>query len=72
MQTVEINTPYITLGQLLKFLGIAGGGGDVKILVKELNIRVNQEPDDRRGRKCYPGDVVDIPEHGTWRISRAD
>jgi len=68
MQTIHIKPPFITLGQLLKYLGIASGGGDIKVLVKELNITINNEPDDRRGRKCYPGDVVHIPPHGTWKI----
>lgn len=72
MQTINIKPPFITLGQLLKFLGIAAGGGDIKVLVKELKITINDERDDRRGRKCYPGDVVHIPKHGTWKITCED
>jgi ribosome-associated protein YbcJ (S4-like RNA binding protein) len=68
MKSVEIKTPYITLGQLLKFLGIASNGGEIKVLLVDLVITVNQVRDERRGRKCYPGDVVDVPGHGTWCI----
>lgn len=55
---MKINTEYITLGQLLKFAGIAGSGGDIKYLLNQTNIKVNGEIDRRRGRKLYPGDVV--------------
>ncbi|MBR3356295.1 MAG: RNA-binding S4 domain-containing protein [Solobacterium sp.] len=54
----QIKTEYITLQQYLKFIGIADTGGQAKILVKQLDIRVNGEKEDRRGRKLYPGDTV--------------
>ena len=54
----EISSQYITLTQFLKMQGFASTGGQAKFLVKELNIRVNGEKEDRRGRKLYPGDVV--------------
>lgn len=72
MQTIIIQPPFITLGQLLKYLGIAASGGDIKALLHTLQITVNDEPDDRRGRKCYPGDVVHIPKHGTWMLRCED
>lgn len=55
---MKITTSYITLGQLLKFAGIAGSGGDIKYLLSETDITVNKEVERRRGRKLYPGDVV--------------
>lgn len=55
---MKIHTEYITLGQLLKFAGIAGSGGDIKYLLNQTNIKVNNEIERRRGRKLYPGDVV--------------
>ena len=54
----HIKTEYITLQQYLKFIGIADTGGQAKILVKQLDIRVNGEKEDRRGRKLYPNDIV--------------
>jgi len=56
----EITTEYITLQQFLKLVGAAQTGGEAKHLVKELDITVNGEKEDRRGRKLYPGDVVVI------------
>lgn len=55
---MKINTAYITLGQLLKFAGIAMSGGDIKYLLNETDIIVNKEVERRRGRKLYPGDTV--------------
>ncbi len=57
----KIKTEYITLQQFLKFAGIAQTGGEAKMMCKELNILVNGESENRRGRKLYPGDelVVD-------------
>lgn len=55
---MELKKEYITLQQFLKMTGIADTGGQAKYLVKELDISVNGEPEDRRGRKLYPGDIV--------------
>ena len=51
---------YITLSQFLKKTGIAATGGKAKYLVKELDITVNGEKEDRRGKKLYSGDEVII------------
>lgn len=56
----EISSQYITLTQFLKMQGFASTGGQAKFLVKELDISVNGEKEDRRGRKLYPGDVVTV------------
>ena len=51
---------FITLAQFLKKTGIAATGGQAKYLVKELEITVNGDKEDRRGRKLYSGDEVVI------------
>ena len=56
----KITTEYITLQQFLKFSGIAQTGGEAKIMVKEIEIFVNGEKENRRGRKLYPGDTVKV------------
>ena len=56
----KITTDYITLQQFLKLEGIAQTGGEAKILAVTADIRVNGEKEDRRGRKLYPGDVVEF------------
>lgn len=53
-----LKTEYITLQQFLKLLGIASTGGHAKIMAQEADITVNGEPENRRGRKLYPGDIV--------------
>ncbi|MFB9769099.1 S4 domain-containing protein YaaA [Lactiplantibacillus modestisalitolerans] len=67
-QSVEINTPYITLGQLLKETAIIGSGGQAKWFLKETTVLVNGEPDDRRGRKLYPGDTIEVADNGSFFI----
>ena len=61
-QEVHIQTPYITLGQLLKQGSVIQTGGQAKWHSQENTVLVNQEPDARRGRKLYPGDIVAIPD----------
>ena len=68
MKNVKINTEYITLGQLLKIVDIASSGGEAKYLVKELDILVNNEADNRRGRKLYKDYVIEINNHGKYQI----
>lgn len=57
---IKINTEYITLGQLLKITDFIQSGGEAKFAVKELDITVNNEKEDRRGRKLYEGDQIVI------------
>ena len=62
-KTIKIDRPFITLGQLLKEEGIIPTGGAAKWFLKEHDVRINDELDNRCGRKLYPEDVVIIPEH---------
>ncbi len=57
---IKIHTEYIELQQLLKLTDWISTGGEAKIAVKRLKIFVNCEKEDRRGRKLYPGDTVQI------------
>ncbi|MDC9229138.1 S4 domain-containing protein YaaA [Clostridioides difficile] len=66
---MEINTPFITLGQLLKEEGIIGTGGQAKWYLREHTVLVNEEPDDRRGRKLYANDVIEVPDEGSFKIT---
>lgn len=60
MKNIPIVSEYITLGQLLKLAGIIQNGGEAKYFLSTNAVHVNQEPDNRRGRKLYPGDRVEI------------
>lgn len=56
--TFELRDEYITLGQLVKAMGLLGTGGEIKTFLTENEILVNGEKEDRRGRKLRAGDVV--------------
>ena len=51
---------YITLQSLLKITDIISTGGMVKAYLVENEVLVNGELEDRRGRKLYPGDKVEV------------
>ena len=60
MEDVPIRGEMIRLGQLLKLAGVVGGGGEAKELLAEGAVAVNGEPESRRGRQLFDGDVVTI------------
>ena len=51
---------FITLQSLLKITDIISTGGMVKAYLTENEVLVNGELEDRRGRKLYPGDKVEV------------
>ncbi|WP_017725793.1 S4 domain-containing protein YaaA [Halalkalibacterium ligniniphilum] len=57
-QQLPIKTEYITLGQLLKEVGAIDTGGMAKWYLAEHEVFVNDELEQRRGKKLYPGDRV--------------
>ena len=57
---VPIRGQTIRLGQLLKLIGVVGGGGDVKGFLAAEPVLVNGEVEGRRGRQLRPGDVVRV------------
>lgn len=60
MKKVKINTEYITLQQLLKMENIISSGGEAKYYLAENEVLVNNELENRRGRKLYPADIIII------------
>lgn len=68
-KTFGVRGEFITLGQLVKLVGDAATGGEAKSYIGEAAIRVNGEPDSRRGRKLRPGDTVDLPGIGTFLLT---
>lgn len=65
---IPINTEYVTLGQFLKITDFISSGGEAKFAVKELEISVNDEAENRRGRKLYKSDKITI-EGQTFEIA---
>lgn len=60
LETIAITQPYITLTQALKETGIIATGGQAKWFLQDNPVLVNQEPEQRRGRKLYPGDTLEV------------
>ena len=48
---VFITSEFITLGQFLKFENLIESGGSVKFFLEEIPVFINNEQDNRRGRK---------------------
>lgn len=51
---------YITLNVLLKITDIISTGGMAKAFLAENTVLVNGESENRRGRKLYRGDVIEV------------
>ena len=60
----QLNKEYITLAQLLKICDVVSSGGEAKIYLSEYGVLLNGQPENRRGKKIYQGDVV-VCEDGT-------
>ena len=58
--TIYIETEYITLSQFLKLADLIMSGGEAKMFLGTLKILVNGIEDNRRGRKLYDGDEVNV------------
>lgn len=65
---IEIHDQYITLGQFLKLASIISSGGMAKPFLAQTEIYVNEEPENRRGKKLYDKDIVRIPNIGEFQI----
>ena len=57
---IKIKTEFIKLDALLKFAGLAGTGGEAKLLIQDGAVRVNGEVCEMRGKKIRPGDRVEV------------
>ena len=60
VEKIKIDGEFITLGQLLKMVDLIDSGGQAKFFLKENEVLVNGELDDRRGRKLFPNDEITI------------
>ena len=65
MTEAEQNTfleEAISLNDVLKLSGLAGTGGQAKVLIQSGQVSVNGEVETRRKRKLHEGDVVRVGE----------
>ena len=60
MEKIYIESEYIKLSQFLKFIDLVFSGGEAKIFLENNEILINGEKDNRKGRKLYQGDIVEI------------
>lgn len=62
MRTVDLRPgeESIRLGQLLKLVDAVPTGAQVKDVLLTGSVRVNGEPEERRGRQVRRGDVVSV------------
>lgn len=60
MEKVRIHTEFIKLDALLKFAGLCETGGEAKEQIQGGEVKLNGEPCTMRGKKCVPGDVVEL------------
>lgn len=60
MSDIPIRSEMIRLGQLLKLAGLVEDGAHAKEVLASQRVTVNGEPDNRRGRQLFPGDVVKL------------
>jgi len=58
VREIPIRGEMIRLGELLKLAGVVGTGGEAKLLLASEEVRVNGEPERRRGRQLHAGDEV--------------
>ena len=61
MQTkkIEINSEFIKLDSFLKLAGAAVTGGQAKIMIKDSQVKVNDEICLMRGKKLHDGDRIE-------------
>lgn len=57
---IRIETNYVQLQQLLKLTDLIDSGGQAKIYLNENKVLVNGELENRRGRKLYPKDIIEV------------
>ena len=71
MRTVRLRSgeDTIRLGQLLKLVDAVPTGAQVKDVLLSGTVRVNGDPEERRGRQLHRGDVVAVEGMEDVRIA---
>jgi ribosome-associated protein len=68
MKKILIHSGYIKLDQFLKLADCVSTGGMAKALLQEGHVLVNGEKEERRGRKLYPGDRIEVQDNGVFEV----
>ena len=68
---IAIKSQFIKLDAFLKFAGAAETGGHAKNLIQESLVKVGGEICKIRGKKLYPGDIIETGGN-IYKIVKAD
>lgn len=60
MKVIKISTNSIKLGQFLKLLGCISTGGEAKFFLNENIVKINEKPENSRGKQLFNGDKIEI------------
>ncbi|TDT69833.1 ribosome-associated protein [Hypnocyclicus thermotrophus] len=60
MEIVKINTEFIKLDQLLKWINVVSSGVEAKIVIQDGLVKLNGEIETRRGKKIYNDDIIEV------------
>lgn len=60
IKVFKIKGEFITLGQFLKEETYVGSGGQAKFFLAETPVILNGQKENRRGKKLYVGDEVEV------------
>jgi len=60
MEKIQIKDEFIKLGQLLKLANLVDSGAMAKQVIEDELVKYNGEIETRRGKKVYPGDIVEF------------
>jgi len=71
VRDIEVTGDVIALGQLLQLAGVVDTGGEAKNLIGTLAVSVNGEPEGRRARKLHAGDLVEVADGESLRVTSA-
>lgn len=58
MLCVKIHTPFIKLGDFMKFAGMVENGAEAKLAIQTGKVYVNREICYARGKKLKSGDII--------------
>ena len=56
----KVDGEFIKLDSLLKAANAVSSGGEAKIMILNEEVLVNGETETRRGKKIYPGDIIEF------------
>lgn len=69
---IFITIEPIKLGQVIKYAGFINNGSEARLFLNQNDVFVNNEKENRRGRKIYFDFVIKIDEKEFFIIKKGD